>query len=601
MLTDIRKTEQESRWLYRASWVALVLGLLTSGVAWWQAGASLKAQADNQFARQAGDTFTRLDQMVDHYIDVLVSFQAMFMVNEQVPRRTFHQHYIDLNAEDEYPAMLAVQYAQLVPLRDKTSFEASVRQDRSLSQIGYPHFQIHPAGNRATYLPIVFNEPMTRNMPAFGYDILSKPVLQDVVDRARDVGKAQSSPPLELIQGGQGIVMRLPVYKPQLPLDTLEARRRALTGTISGIFRTSDLMLQAANPAVWQDLHWVVTDTGPSSTPAKGPAVRLFDSAAQTKNGHRATATPQDTDVLRYELDVGGRHWAMSFTRRPVNAMAQPYPLALLLGGIMGSLGLWWALRSAATRHAQAAAMAQQLSHKAQDSEHRLRSVLDHTIDGILTIAPSGRILSVNQAVCRTFGHNESAIVGEHLSKLLPAAGHNDMSKRIDTFMQVQCVGMDGVGRRTEGRRASGQSFPLDMAVSSMELDGAKQYIAVVRDLSSHEAAERAIMEAQRQLNEVDEMRRVIVHNAPYAIFVLNTQGIIQTVNPSGEKLLGYRAHELVGRCTTQRFFDPDQIAERTAAGLAPEPARRRTGCVATPGQRVTRLAIRVVLAAPGR
>jgi diguanylate cyclase (GGDEF)-like protein/PAS domain S-box-containing protein len=77
------------------------------------------------------------------------------------------------------------------------------------------------------------------------------------------------------------------------------------------------------------------------------------------------------------------------------------------------------------------------------------------------------------------------------------------------------------------------------------------------------QSAERACLEAQRQLNEVDEMRRVIVHNAPYAIFVLNTLGLIQTVNPAGEKLVGYKAGELVGRYTTQRFFDPDQVAER--------------------------------------
>ena len=83
-----------------------------------------------------------------------------------------------------------------------------------------------------------------------------------------------------------------------------------------------------------------------------------------------------------------------------------------------------------------------------------------------------------------------------------------------------------------------------------MEHEGRKQYIGIVRDLSAQQAAERAIVEAHKQLNEVDEMRRVIVHNAPYAIFVLNMQGVIQTVNPAGERLLGFKANELVGRCS---------------------------------------------------
>ena len=53
-----------------------------------------------------------------------------------------------------------------------------------------------------------------------------------------------------------------------------------------------------------------------------------------------------------------------------------------------------------------------------------------------------------------------------------------------------------------------------------METDGQKVYIAVLRDLSAQQTAERAVLEAQRQLIEVDEMRRVIVHT-PYAIVML--------------------------------------------------------------------------------
>lgn len=79
--------------------------------------------------------------------------------------------------------------------------------------------------------------------------------------------------------------------------------------------------------------------------------------------------------------------------------------------------------------------------------------------------------------------------------------------------------------------------------------------------MRSQLAAESAYLMAQRQLDEVDEMRRVIVHHAPYAIMVLNRSGVIQAVNPAGEALLGYPASELIGRSTTQRFFDPDEVA----------------------------------------
>jgi diguanylate cyclase (GGDEF)-like protein/PAS domain S-box-containing protein len=237
--------------------------------------------------------------------------------------------------------------------------------------------------------------------------------------------------------------------------------------------------------------------------------------------------------------------------------------MALLLGGLCATLGLWWALRSAASRQALAASMAMDLSLQARESEARLRAVLDNTVDGLVTLTPRGTILSVNRAVCHIFGYVEEDLLGQHLSKLLPDASGPDGGKPIDTFLAGQRIGIDGVGHRSQGRRANGMRFPIDLAMSSMTFNGQVQHIGLVRDLSKQDAADRAIVEAHRQLNEVDEMRRVIIHSAPYAIFVLNAQGIIQTVNPAGEKLVGYGAGELVGRCTTQRFFDADQVSDR--------------------------------------
>ncbi|MCC7545480.1 MAG: EAL domain-containing protein, partial [Aquabacterium sp.] len=95
-------------------------------------------------------------------------------------------------------------------------------------------------------------------------------------------------------------------------------------------------------------------------------------------------------------------------------------------------------------------------------------------------------------------------------------------------------------------------------------LTDSTRYVAVIRDLSEHQSIRKAIHEAQRQLNEVDEMRSMIVHTAPYAIVILNTHGMIQAINPAGETLLGYPASQLIGRSNSQRFFDPEQVAARS-------------------------------------
>jgi len=566
MLIDIRKTEEESHWLQRCAWAVLALGLLLSGLAWWRAADAIQKQADADFSRQTAAVTEHLTQVTDHYMDLLRSFQAMYLVSEQVPRPTFHQHYLNQNVSVEYPALVAVQYARWIRQQDKAALEASVRGDRSLDARGYPDYQVAPAGERSAYLPVVFNEPMAPNRVVMGYDMAFEPTRRDVMERARDTGRPQLSAPLNMIQGDKDklvVLIRLPLYRPGASTDTTAQRRQAFGGLISGVVRVSDLLKEAANLKDWQHLHLTVADLGSELAPGLGTPQTLFDSATHMPQAYQRQADTDLADAQVSTLDMGGRRWQLSFVREPVQAHAQAYPLTLLLGGSLASLFLWGALRGAANRHGLAAAMAMDLSQKARDSERQLRSVLDNTIDGILTLTPSGDILSVNHAVCLMFGREAADMIGQHLSMLLPSASSEQQGQRIDTFLQAQQVGLDGIGRRTEGVRANGLRFPLDMAVSSMELNGQKQYIGVLRDLSAQESAERAIFEAQRQLNEVDEMRRVIVHNAPYAIFVLNAQGIIQTVNPAGERLVGYKARELVGRSTTQRFFDADQVTER--------------------------------------
>ena len=552
MLSDVQETRRDSRRLKQASWLVVTAGVLLSVWSWMNAGQRIQTEADLAFEGRTRASTHHLTQALDHHLDVLVSFQAMFRVNGHVDLSTFEAHHQALKVAHEYPALLAVQYAPLIHEREREAFLRQMRQ-------AHPDYRIRPEGTRESYLPVTYNLPMAGNEVAFGYDMAFESVRRQVMEAARDTGRPQVSPPIRLIQGGKqplAVLVRLPLYRHGAPAETEAQRRAAFAGVVSGVIRISDVVAQAGQD--WSDLHLRIDDT------LMTDQSELFDSAQHDASRHFQPGARTDAaDQLSRSLSVGSRHWSLTYTRKPVAALSQPLPLALLIGGLMGSGALFALLQAAASRHGRAAAMAERLSQQARNSEARLRSVVDHTIDGILTVSPSGTLLSVNQAVCRMFGHPESAMVGQHLSVLLPGAGDPALGTDVESFLENQPVGMAGLGRRTEGRRANGQSFPLDLAISCMEHEGRKQYIGIVRDLSAQQAAERAIVEAHKQLNEVDEMRRVIVHNAPYAIFVLNLQGVIQTVNPAGERLLGFKASELVGRCSAQHFFDEEQLRER--------------------------------------
>lgn len=551
MLSDVQESRRDSTRLKQAAWLVLLAGVSLSVWSWMNAGQRIQTEADLAFEGRTRAHANHLRQVIDHHVDVLASFQAMFRVTGQVDEATFAAQYDALRVPQEYPALLAVQYAPLIPKRERDGFESKMRQ-------AHPGYRIFPDGDRAFYLPVTYNLPMAPNRSVFGYDMAFEPVRRQVMEEARDSGHPQISPPIQLVQNRRetAVVVRLPLYRRGAPIAAEAERRAAFDGLVSGVIRIADLVAQAGQD--WADLRLRIDDTLATEhselfDSAQGASPRAFEPGAQ------AAAADQRS----VSLTVASRHWTLTYSRRPVAALTQPFPLALLIGGLLGSGALFALLRAAASRHERAAAMAARLSKQARDNEARLRSVVDNTIDGILTVSPSGTILSVNQAVCRIFGHRESAMIGQHLGLLLPGANEAEGGEGVEAFLQSQPVGMDGLGRRTEGQRADGRAFPLDLAISCMAHEGHTQYIGIVRDLSAQQAAERAIVEAHKQLNEVDEMRRVIVHNAPYAIFVLNRQGVIQTVNPAGEILLGFKASELVGRCSAHQFFDEEQLRER--------------------------------------
>jgi diguanylate cyclase (GGDEF)-like protein/PAS domain S-box-containing protein len=250
----------------------------------------------------------------------------------------------------------------------------------------------------------------------------------------------------------------------------------------------------------------------------------------------------------------------------PEGAWWRPLPLVCAMGGLAGTLAITWTLMDAARRWRQAWQAGGALMREKQDAQQLLHKVMGHTADGVLSFNEQGLVVSANRAAAQIFQDDETSLIGRHLASLVGEPPAAQAPSHTESFTQALFrlgVPLDGCGQRLHGHWPDGARFPLELTVIRLPDSGGPRYLALTRDLSAQEQASRAALEARRQLDEVDEMRRVIVHNAPYAIFVLNAQGVIQTVNPAGEKLLGYRARELVGRITTQRFFDPEMVAER--------------------------------------
>lgn len=127
-----------------------------------------------------------------------------------------------------------------------------------------------------------------------------------------------------------------------------------------------------------------------------------------------------------------------------------------------------------------------------REREDYVHTVLDNVIDGILTFSPQGIIESCNHAAEQIFALDPAHTLGLNASSLLAEPYRDDYRQQIRTLLQKEAeLTSHGLPRELEGRRQTGEHFPLEVALSRISHCGELKIIAVVRDITERKRVER--------------------------------------------------------------------------------------------------------------
>lgn len=183
----------------------------------------------------------------------------------------------------------------------------------------------------------------------------------------------------------------------------------------------------------------------------------------------------------------------------------------------------------------------------------RFDAIFAAAMDAIICVDSDQRIVLFNPAAEWIFKCPASEALGSTLDRFIPTRFRDAHRQHIKRF------GKTGVTERRMGKlgvlkalRADGEEFSMEASVLHTDACGEQIYTVIVRDITERELHDAARRDAEERL-------KAVLENVIDGVVTIDEHGIMQSVNPSMERLFGYSAAEL---------------QDRNVALLMPEPYR---------------------------
>jgi len=202
-----------------------------------------------------------------------------------------------------------------------------------------------------------------------------------------------------------------------------------------------------------------------------------------------------------------------------------------------------------------------------KQSSQYVRSLIEASLDPLVTISPAGKITDVNAATVDVTGVVRENLIGTDFSDYFTepdkaGAGYKRVFER--GFVTDYPLTI----RHTDGKLTS----VLYNASVYKDVNGKVLGVfAAARDVTSQRLAEEALLKA-------GALQSAIFNSANFSSIATDAKGVIQIFNVGAERMLGYAAADVMNKITPADISDPQEVIARAEALSA------ELGTAITPG-----------------
>lgn len=138
-------------------------------------------------------------------------------------------------------------------------------------------------------------------------------------------------------------------------------------------------------------------------------------------------------------------------------------------------------------------------------AEERLRFTqfsVDHAMDGLFWITPTGRFFYVNDAACDGLGYSRAELLGKSIVDVEPDARGETWTRRWTSLRNSGNLVFETLHRHKDGA-----TFPVEVSGNFLEFEGNEYAFVFVRDITERRKAEADLRAYQDRLEHMVELR----------------------------------------------------------------------------------------------
>jgi signal transduction histidine kinase len=356
-----------------AMWIGVPLSVTVGLALYTMTASSIETDTRQRFSAHAQNARNIIVARIKSYTDVLRGTASIFQTSYPMSRRQFHGYVTGLDLGRHFPAIETINFAEYVKHAQRDAFEQRMNAELPRAPDGSLQFQINPAGARPDYNVITFIEPVTPL--GIGYDLQANPLQAENQVRLREGGQLIASGlpiarPHEARRTALG--MRLPIYLPEAPTNTVHERRAAFVGSVGISFSVDKLVLGVIDEMPVKRVRMTLLDNGIDKQHSRV----LFETAhpPAPAGGLRALFDYRFTKTL--PIDFNGRQWEATFS---VDAgdlhtgFEEFVPWLAMVGGFVSSMLLYALFHALTSSRGRAIKMAKGMTRELRESQTKLQ------------------------------------------------------------------------------------------------------------------------------------------------------------------------------------------------------------------------------------